>query len=490
MKRSVAVGLALSIGVGGFGLGCTLEGSPSASSANLGPVLQLNEEDGQGATFSWAYYTSIIADGDRVAVAWMNRNGRQNRNVMTRVSTDRAETWSPEYTLNEGKLANTISVVPTLHMLPAENELLALWQSRRNEAGQKFVAVRRSTDFGKTWGETKELNVRMQSFLPVLAQRPDGAILVAWTDERNVQRDIYVNRSLDAGATWLDGDVKVSQLKRSEAGAPALAIGPGEKAYLLWEERPHRQDADGKPHLRFARSKDLGSTWSKPIRVEAVKPEFASPMWPQMIYNGGRLTAVWTGGITGEKSGSWLWMSQSTDGGKTWDEATEIYAGKTQPFFHLVTKGPQVYLVWHGGEGDQPGHIYWNVSDDGGKTWRRAWDAPQRIDRSESSQAFHPRLAVSADSDDVAVTWQEEYARVVVSVSPDLGKSWALEGVTVAAVEDETDKFRNPQVAVTQDAAYVLWERWPDKKKFIKTFADVNKVIPKDDYVRRVDTRS
>lgn len=478
MKRPVVSTLALCLAAS-----VLLSACPRGA-AELGPVLQLNEKDGGAASFSWAYYTSVVADGDRVAVSWMDQNGMQNRNAMTRRSIDRGKTWTKPQTLNEGKFANSISVVPSLHVLPAENELLALWQTRKNEIGQKFVLVRRSADFGETWGETTELNVRMQSFLPVFDQRADGAMVVAWTDERNVFRDIYGNRSLDAGKSWLDTDVRISTLENSEAGAPALAIGEGDAAYVVWEERPKNREKDGLPYLNAAMSTDMGATWSTPRKVDLGAGEYPSPMWPQLVYSDGLLTLVWTGGVTGETLRSFVWMAQSTDGGKTWTEPNEIYAGTTQAFFHLKGKGPQIYLTWHGGEDDDLGGIYWNASDDGGKTWRRDWSDPLRLDR--NGNAFHPRLGIASGNDNVSVTWQEGMSRVAISVSKDLGKTWPIADLTVVS-DDTGNQLRNPQTAIASDVAYVLWERWPDKKKHVKSFADVNKVLPKDDFVRRVD---
>lgn len=479
MRWSQLLVLVLVAMVSVLATGCTTRGP------ELGPVLQLNEDDGGAGSFSWAYYTSVVADGDEVAVAWMNQNGNKNRNVMVRHSSDRGQTWSQQQALNEPAYSNTISVVPTLHLLPGERELLALWQTRRNEAGQKFVLVRRSKDFGATWSDTVALNQRMQSFLPVYASRPDGRIVIAWTDERNVVLDVYANRSLDGGATWLENDVRVSKLPKSDAGAPALALGADDDAFLVWEERPRPRAAGGAPHLSFARSRDMGAKWGSTPRVDLGDEERPSPLWPQLVYAGGRLTLAWTGGVMGDERMSWLWVSQSEDDGQTWSEPIVAYQGETQPFFHLKTNGKQVYLVWHGGEGGKRGQIYWNASDDAGKTWRHPWTEPRRIDKGKGD-AMHPRLALAADGDNLALTWQEGLVRVLASVSTDLGRTWKVDNALIMS-EDEGNELRNPQIAVSSNAAYVVWERWPDKKKHIKTFADVDKVLPKDNFVRRVD---
>src|SRR5262249_48306506 len=147
------------------------------------------------------------------------------RDIVVRRSLDGAKTWTDQTVLNEGAYANTISVTPRLSVLPGEKEILAVWQSRRNEAGQKFVLARRSTDFGGTWQGPTQLNSMPQAFLPSVATSADGTVLVAYDDERNVNRDIYVNRSLDAGATWMPKDVRLDTLPRAESGAPTTAIG-------------------------------------------------------------------------------------------------------------------------------------------------------------------------------------------------------------------------------------------------------------------------
>jgi hypothetical protein len=461
----------------------------SCSDRGMSEPFRLNATEGGAGTFSWAYYTSIVASGDAVAAAWMNQNGQLHRNVVTRRSLDGGKTWTDETLLNEGEYANTVSVTPRLTALSKQGELLAVWQSRRNEAGQKFVLARRSTDFGGSWQPTSRLNSVPQAFLPAVAAGADGTVVVAFDDERNINRDVYVNRSPDWGATWLPKDVRLDTLPRAESGAPTVAIGADGFAYVVWEERPRsmkgRQDLS--PHLLAASSSDRGETWSAPHPV-LPKAHEVSPLWPAMAESGGRLTLVWSAGVSGTASKSWLWLSSSTDRGKTWSEPVAVYEGEAQPLYQIVASGGHVYFVWHGGEGSQRGGIYFNASDDGGASWRRPWTDPVRLDRpaDQSSVAFHPRISIHEDKD-VAVAWQESNERVLVAVSRDGGASWPDEPTTVVTTPDKDKQtLRYPQVAVTGDAAYVLWEVWTERPQKAKTMVDVNKPAPRDVWVRRL----
>ncbi len=466
-------------------LACAALGCQSAD--GLGVPFRLNEKEGEAGTFTRGYYTAIVARGASVAAAWLDRNGPKNRDVAVRRSLDGGRTWSEAFHLNDGEYANTVSVRPRLALLPGPGELLAVWQSRRNEAGQKFVLARRSTDLGATWEPVERLNFLPQSFLPDVAVREDGAVLVAYDDERNVNRDIFVNRSLDGGATWLERDVRVDRMRRTESGAPAAAIAADDTACVVWEERPRplRGRRDVRPRLLAACSRDVGRTWGPPRDV--VPPgEGASPLWPQLVASGRRFTVAWSAGELGESRKSWLYLSSSSDGGTTWSAPVTAYEGETYPQYQLVSSGDHVYLVWDGGEAEQPGAIYFNSSDDGGASWRRPWTEPLRIDRPEvgRSRAFQPRLAVQG-SREVAVVWQEDDRRVLLALSRDGGRTWPTSPIEVARREGE-ETLRFPQVAVGADAAYVLWERWGARQGEIRSLADVNRPTPHDVFVRRV----
>jgi hypothetical protein len=268
-----------------------------------------------------------------------------------------------------------------------------------------------------------------------------------------------------------------------------VAIGDDGFAYVVWEERPRRMKGrdDLSPHLLAASSADMGETWSEPHKV-LPQGHDVSPLWPALVESGGRLTLVWSAGLSGEGPKSWLWLASSTDRAKTWSAPVAVYEGEAQSLYQIVASGPHVYFVWHGGEAAQKGGIYFNASDDGGSTWRRPWSDPLRLDRpaEAGSASYHPRISIHRDAE-VAVTWQESNERVLVAVSRDGGRTWPDAPVIIAetAKKDE-ETLRYPQVAVTAEAAYVLWERWTERPAKAKTMMEINKPLPRDVWVRRL----
>ena len=462
----------------GFASSCGLAALLAACDRGpaLGHEVRLTEPERSGATFSFPYYTDLAAHGEVVAATFMVANGRMNRHVVVRRSQDGGATWGPPAILDEPGFGDTISVAPKLVPF-ADGGLLATWQARRNAVGQKFILARRSTDFGATWGPTQTLNSVAQSFPQGTASRDDGAVLVAYSDERNIERDIFANHSTDGGATWQPADAVVMPSAKAESVGPAPALGKGGDAWVAWEEKK-RGDAS----IQVARSSDGGSTWSSPVRIDR-SAERASPIWPALVESHGRLTAVWTAGIVGQTSRSWLWMSSSTDGGSTWSDPKAVYEGSAQAVFQLLAKGDRVYLVWNGGSNDETG-IYFNSSEDSGATWTRPFDAPARLDDARPAiMAVRPRIAVAGDT--IGVAWQEGDKAILARLSADGGKTWPGDkAIAVASVEKES--LRQPQVAVGDTGAWVLWERWADMSGVRKTLADADIPTPIDVMVRKV----
>jgi Neuraminidase (sialidase) len=258
---------------------------------------------------------------------------------------------------------------------------------------------------------------------------------------------------------------------------------------VAWEERPAR----GAPHdkrqeIAIAASNDMGESWEEP-RPVGPRDLPASPMWPALVESKGRLTAAWTGGVTGDTAQSWLWLASSTDQGKTWSAPQIVYEGSIQAFFQLLADGDRVYLVWHAGDADKPSRVFFNASEDGGATWRHPWNQPLQVDdgKSVGDGARHPRMA-TFDRTGVAITWHESEQKVLVVLSDDSGKTWPAGPIEVASAP-ETKSIRYPQVALSGRGAFVLWETWTDMTGKRKHLGDLDKPTPRDVFVRGVKRR-
>src|SRR5262249_55641442 len=105
-----------------------------------------------------------------------------------------------------------------------------------------------------------------QAFAPEVAAS-GSTVYVVWHDSRNdfslVHQDIYFNRSLDGGNTWLPADVR---LDVGSAPGAAQSIGPqiaasGSSVCVVWMDSRATASGSGAAAIYCNRSLDGGATW-------------------------------------------------------------------------------------------------------------------------------------------------------------------------------------------------------------------------------------
>ena len=118
---------------------------------------------------------------------------------------------------------------------------ISMWSSRYDQDPDWFdVMVRRSTDAGTTWLAS---DVRLDtdgigaadSYAPVLCC--DGAnVFAAWYDFRaGGAADVYCNRSVDGGTTWLASDVRLDTDVAGAAASTNLQVACCQSdVYVAW----------------------------------------------------------------------------------------------------------------------------------------------------------------------------------------------------------------------------------------------------------------
>lgn len=165
-------------------------------------------------------------------------------------SVDRGVSWQGPRAI--GGVGTNLGVAENVQLRLQDGVLHAAWDEFAGSSSQAYYA--RSTDLGVTWqpaaralgaasGTTRFANL-------IVAP---GAVCLVWNDAAGY----VVDRSLDAGATWLPAPGAVASLPA--AVSPTFA-SDGQSLVAVWQEN----QVAGTYRARCVRSPDLGRTWTAP----------------------------------------------------------------------------------------------------------------------------------------------------------------------------------------------------------------------------------
>jgi len=454
--------------------------TPGGGGSDLEAVERLNADPGTLARFTFPYYTSILARPGGGAIAVWMRLEAPFRPMVYRRALDATSAFGEEQYLGTDTVRKTISVVPSVLPGPAEGRLYATWQARVPTSGDKSVVFRRSDDNGETWSEQHTVNSEPTAFIPSMAADPDGAIYLAWTDERDHRRRIFFNRSLDGGETWLDHDVDLEKGDSENGRAVGLDLASDGKGrvVVVWERQR------GGRRVQGIVSDDRGDTWGPIARVDdAVRGRY-SPTAPKVEFAGERAVVVWTAAATNSMSRIWSDSLGDTDAG--WGDdvlVSEVKKG-VPANVDLTSRDDTAHLVFSAGPYGADWHVYHTRTDAEGQ-----WAATGAEARQVSQGTGHftnPRLSVDANQH-LAITFVKDQKQIYLNDSTDGGETWGeARLLDEVSMEEKGVTVRYPQVSMADGVAYVIWEKWGARDEVFKTFADMDsKVVPSDLFVRR-----
>jgi hypothetical protein len=270
--------------------------------------------------------------------------------------------------------------------------------------GAKQIFAAASDHYGESWNRQFAYVSRSRDGdrgRPQLAAGARGQVYVVWEDTRHGRVDIFFNRSLDGGLSWLEQDVQINNDARLsvDLAAPVLRCDQRGNVYVVW-----RDELSGFPAFYLNRSRDHGTTWLRdPVAVTGVSTAEKSAA-SLVCDQDGVLLLGWTE-ITSGTPG--VYVNQSTDHGETWGWENQWLGrpavGSFLPPPSLATTPTgSAFATWLGGQDGQP-EVFFARSRDQGRTW----DANVRVLQSQSSARYPTQPHIEADrSGNVYVTWQ------------------------------------------------------------------------------------
>ena len=297
---------------------------------------------------------------------------------------------------------------------------------------------------------------------PMFLALPAGGRVVAWVSAPDGGSNGSLNLSVTPAAAA--GPLPTVTVRDPLGAIEAHGEAPPQLAadaqggisvlYAVGKEVPGERFP--KSALRFIRSVDSGRTWGEPRTVND-GTEFGSHNFHALTgAPDGTLLATW---LDARKGKSGVWMSRSTDGGRTWEPNRPIYADPTCPCCRTsvaVAGDGTIYVAWRAIlAGDVRDVVVTRSSDDG-----RTWAEPVRTRADDWVYPGCPHAGPSLEVDakgDVHVAWwtgKEGEAGVYYARSSDGAKSFVAQPIAIG------DKARpaHVQLAVSGQRVYVAWD--------------------------------
>ena len=270
---------------------------------------------------------------------------------------------------------------------------------------------------------------------PVLTVGPDNQLHLAWADKRTGTWAVYYARSTDGGASFSTPIPVVSDEMGTARGHPALAMGPGGRVHVAWEER-----WNGNWDIYCARSDD-GETFSSPVQVndDATGTDQARPALA--VGSDGSIFLAWQD----SRDGDWdIYTAHSTDGGTSFGANArvndETRSQQEDPVIGVDGQG-RVHVAWADKRSGVWALYYARSEDDG-------FGQSQSVGSGLIADLANvlPSLAVAPD-DKVQLAWANAYIK-----HPAYG---ALLYLPVhSATADGGDTFSDPR-QVSEGYSYV-----------------------------------
>jgi hypothetical protein len=297
---------------------------------------------------------------------------------------------------------------------------------------------------------------------PMFLSTPDGGRVVAWVSAVGGGSDGSLHVSVTpAGATSALPTVTVRDpagpIEAHGEAPPQLAAdrdGGISVLYTVGKEVPGERFP--KSALRFIRSTDEGRSWSDPRTVND-GTEFGSHNFHALTAApDGSLLATWLDARRG-KSG--VWMSRSTDGGRTWEANRPIYSDPTCPCCRTsvaVAGDGSIYVAWRAILPGDVRDVVVTRSSDGGKSWA----APVRVRADDWVYPGCPHAGPSLEVDAkgaVHVAWwtgKEGEAGVYYARSTDGARTFVAQPIATG----ERARPAHVQLAVSGERVYLAWD--------------------------------
>ena len=330
--------------------------------------------------------------------------------------------------------------------------LYVVWHDLRRDRGDIY-AQQIDLDGNRLWAQDVRINSDTGNTLqmaPTAAVASDGTLWVAWVDNRDDNRQIYAQRITPLGTTIWASDVQVSvSAMAADAGAPAIAIGFGQKATIVWHDN---RSGDYDVYAQQISANGL-PTWSANRRVNNDSSGQSQTDPSVTVHSGGTISIAWLDQRGG--NGDIYAQRFSGDGSPLWPAEIRINPtaifGVKKPV--LAAIGADTIIAWI----DSAGKLYAQRLDSNGAP---QWVESRAINHFSQPAATdtYPAVQVAMEQS-VVFAWkrQSDGALVGHRVNANGANQWSSERQLGSGASRLSTAFPGPTIALAAEYIFLAW---------------------------------
>lgn len=412
--------------------------------------------DDSGSSYTDQISPCIAVDASgKIHVAWEDYRN-ENADIYYCTSSDGGQTFSPSVRVDDTGSATSYQGSPAIAVAPGGSVYIA-WSDSRNGNDDIFFA--RKIPYTAGFSINVQVNDSSDSAQtnPAIAFSPDSIIHVAWVDYRNGYSDIYCSRSTDFGTTF-EKNLKITDYAFGYASAPSIAAGSDSSVHIVWSDT-----RTSFAHIYYSKSVDSGKSFGNSVRVDDTQDTSAQQFAPSVtVDSAGKIHVAF---YDYRNSDSDIYYTKSTDGGKTFlqnvrvDDTAGTQANQFVPSIAVDGAG-KIHVIFYDNRNSNNYSVYHGRSDNSGT----GFVANVLVtDTDPVSFQTDPAIAIDA-SGAIHIAWTDDrdgIAHVYYTVSNDGGKTFAPE-IRADDTADQNFSQSNPALAV--DAAGNVYTVWEDSR--------------------------
>ena len=339
------------------------------------------------------------------------------------------------------------------------NYVYIVWQESvtENSYGNNYdIYFKKSVDNGTTFSKPINLsNNTGFSEHPQIAVSKNGIIFIIWADNTDSNNtEIMFTKSDDNGTTF-SKPINISNNSQNSNNQEISAFN--ENVYIVWQDIDLNNNKNSS--IMFKSSIDSGNTFNDTIELATNTIE----AYPKVNSYEDYVYIVWNSennNLSEYNKNNGLFFIKSNDRGNTFENSIKIahYSfGESQ----IAVNENEVFIVWGGLHEKNINDIYVVQSDDNGSSFTDPYTIQENITKHEtkiqSNKINHPTNVEITNNDPEYIVWQDKISKENQDIFITNIKN-NFQSTKILNLSNNTGISECPQIAVSKNYIYVLWE--------------------------------